>query len=477
MDTHLFVSYGLAAMALYFLALLGIAHYRSKSATLNDYLVGGHASTWWLITVGMISDSISGVTYVSVPGSVSTEQYSYLQFVFGNFFGYWIIAFVLLPLYYRLNLVSIYTYLYQRFGIVSQKTGACFFIVSRLFASSARLYIAVLVLHQFFFLDQFSPIYSFAGALALIVLYTYKGGIKSLVWTEAFQSIFLLLGLGAIFFALWKALPEPLQTLSHPKITFWDPLAKNFFLKQFIGGMLITIAANGLDQNIMQMNLSCKNVKDAQKNMIAVSFVILLVSAFFIGLGALATEFAHLSNLTIPSPDHLLSTVTFQKFSPLVGILFLLGLTAATFSSASTVLPSLATSIEIDILPRNWQKRIPIRALHVTAAVLMFLVICGFYSMNTKSLIEVIFRLAGYTYGPLLGLFGIGVLTRQTIKEKWVPFAAALSILCTALMDQWSTRLFHGYQVGVELILINALLFAFFLLALTQPTKNFCRTS
>ena len=465
-------TYGLMAMALYFVALLSIAHYRSKSATLDDYLIGGHASTWWLITIGMISDSISGVTYVSVPGSVSTQQYSYLQFVLGNFCGYWVIAFVLLPLFYRLNLISIYTYLLKRFGTISQKTGACFFVVSRLFASSARLYIAVLVLHQFFFADHFSPVFSFGAALALIVLYTYKGGIKSLVWTEAFQSVFLLLGLGAIFYALWTALPEPMASLTHPQIFFWDPLAKNFFLKQFIGGLFITIASNGLDQNIMQMNLSCKNTADAQKNMIGVSFVVLLVSTFFIGMGALGTDLAHLSNLNIPSPDRLLSTLTFQKFSTATGILFILGLTAATFSSASTVLPALASSFEIDILPEKFQKRIPVRALHVGAAILMFGVICGFYLVHTKSLIEVIFRLAGYTYGPLLGLFGIGILTRLQIKETWVPVAAVFSILMTALLDQCSVRWFHGYQVSVELILINAVLFAVFIFIATQIHKH-----
>ena len=460
--------YGLIAMCFYFLALLIIAHIRSRSATLDDYLIGGHSSTWWLITIGMISDQISGVTYVSVPGTVATQQYSYFQFVMGNFCGYWLIAFLLLPAFYRLNLISIYTYLEKRFGVISQKTGACFFVISRLFASSARLYIAVLVLHQFFFAEQFSPIFTFAGALFLIVLYTIKGGIKSLVWTEAFQSVFLLLGLGAIFYSLWTVLPDPIATLAHPQLFFTDPMAKNFFWKQFLGGMFITVAANGLDQNIMQMNLSCKNVNEAKKNMLSISFVVLIVSGFFIGMGALGTEFARISGVTIASPDQLLSTLAFQKFSTLTGILFILGLTAATFSSASTVLPALASSIEIDILPPSIQKKVPVRALHLAAAVMMFFVICGFYLLNTKSLIEVIFRLAGYTYGPLLGLFSIGILTQKAIQERWVPLSAVASIAFTATLDRMGSQWFHGYQIGTELILINAVIFASLVLLSTK---------
>ena len=460
---------GLIAILIYFFSLIGLSLYRARSATLNDYLIGSRNSTWWLITLGLLSESISGVTYVSVPGAVSQQQYGYMQIVFGYFFGYLTIAYVLLPLYYRLNLISIYGYLRERFGPVSQKTGACIFIASRTFGSAARLYLAVMVLHEFFFRDSaFSPILSFTIAMILIVAYTYKGGIKSIIWTDAFQAIFLLLGVFSVLAALLHTLPDSLAIVSHPQLFFWDPMPKNFFFKQFIGGMFITIALNGLDQNIMQKSLSCKNISEAQKNMVCFAFADVVVNFFFLALGALVQAAYLQFKMSGVAPDRLLPNLVFTQLGMIPALLFILGLVAAAFGSAGSVLPPLASSLELDLFPERWKNLIPVRVMHLVMATVLLGVIILIYQVHTESLIGVILRYAGYTYGPLLGLFAIGILTRWKLREKWVPLCALASCLVSAFLDKNSASLLGGYQIGIELILINALIFILLSMGIKQ---------
>lgn len=469
---------GFLALGAYFLSLVALSFYRSRKATLDDYYIGSRNSTWWLITLGMISDSVSGVTYVSVPGSVATQAYSYMQVVFGYFLGYMIITTILLPLYYKRNLISIYSYLGERFGPHAQKTGSMFFIASRTFGSAARLYISVMVLHQFLLGPAgISPVLSFVLAMALIVLYTYKGGIKALVWTEAYQSVILL---GAIFILasyFWSEVQDPIATIMKPQIFFTDPKASNFFLKQIFGGMLITSAMNGLDQNIMQLNLSCKRVWDAQKNMITLAFTMVAVNFFFVALGALAIQLFQEKGIALPmlapdkvAHDQVLSTAVFTQLGPVAALIFIIGLSAATFSSAGTILPAIASSIEIDLFPAEWKNKIPVRLIHALAAVLILIIIVCIYKAEARSLIDIVLRCSGYTYGPLVGLYGIGIFTKIQLKHKRIPYLCLIAVGISAYLDWNSADLFNGYKIGVELIAVNALVFT--ILALSFARTN-----
>ena len=467
---------GFIALGIYFLTLLSLSFYRSRKATLEDYYIGSRNSTWWLITLGMISDSVSGVTYISVPGSVATQSYSYMQVVFGYFLGYLIITSILLPLYYRLNLISIYAYLGERFGAHAQKTGSFLFIASRTFGSAARLYISVMVLHQFLLGPAgVPPILSFVIAMALIVLYTYKGGIKALVWTEAYQSVILLSAIFILAVFFWNENSDPVQTILAPKLFFTDPQAPNFFLKQIFGGMLITASMNGLDQNIMQLNLSCKNLKDAQKNMLTLAFTMVFVNFFFMAMGALAHQALIQKGAQIPAPDQILSTLIFHHLGSTAAIIFIIGLSAATFSSAGTILPAIASSIEIDLLPQRLRNRLPVRVIHALAAVLILFVIIAIYKLEAKSLIDIVLRCSGYTYGPLIGLYGLGIFTKINLKHERIPYLALSSIAISAFLDWNSVSLFNGYKIGVELIAINAAIFV--MLSLSTSTTNSSKNS
>ncbi len=457
-------------MALYFIILLAISFYRARSATLSDYYIGSHNSTWWMITLGMISDSVSGVTFVSIPGAVLSQGYSYFQIVLGYFCGYLIITNVLLPLYYQKNLISIYSYLGERFGAMAQKTASVLFISSRSFGSAARLYISVMILHRFLAADfGIDPSVTFAFSMAMIALYTYKGGIKSLVWTEAYQSVILLLSVIILISVLWIKVSDPWGVILKPEIFFTDPLKPNFFLKSIIGGMLITSSMNGLDQNIMQMNLSCRSLADAKKNMFTLAFVMVAVNFIFLALGALLG--AHYQSQGIPIPllangsiasDQVLPYLALNHLGKFTTIAFIFGLSAATFSSAGTILPAIASSIEIDLLPERFQKKIPVRLVHTLAAVLIFFLILWIHSMKTTSIIDLVLRCSGYTYGPLIGLYGLGIFTRFKLNHRFVPLWCALAIGFTAILDFNSEILMAGYRMGVELIAINALLFLFF---------------
>jgi Na+/proline symporter len=399
----------LLSIGLYFILLLAIAWYTSRQATNDSYFTGNHASPSIAVAFGMVGDSLSGLTFISVPGAVGQGHFYYLQLVLGFFSGYFVVSRVLLPLYYRLNLVSIYAYLLQRFGKVSQKTGSFFFIVSRILGAAGRLYLAVAVIQLFVFDDFHIPFaLSVAIIIILMLIYTYKGGIKTLVWTDTLQSGFLLLAVIFSIVFIAKDLNFGLVDIvtnvtksEYAQVFDFNWMNKSNFFKQFIGGMFITIAMTGLDQNMMQKNLSCKSLKDAQKNMESFSFVMVLVNVFFLSLGALLYIYATQKGIEIPinplsgkpDTDKLFPMLALQYLGVGAGLVFIIGLTAATFSSADSVLTTLTTSFYLDFLNiensgKTENEKVKIRKqVHFGFAFILLIVILFFRALNSKLLL------------------------------------------------------------------------------------------
>jgi len=464
-------------IGLYAAFLLAIAWFSGRKADSDAYFIGNRRSLWYLVAFGMLSDSMSGVSFISVPGDVLKQGFGYLQTVFGYFFGYLVIAFVLLPLYYKLNLTSIYTYLEKRFNTRTQRTGAVFFLISRLTGSAARLFATATVIQMFVF-DRWGWPFSATVILiiALILLYTIRGGIKTLVLTDALQSIFLLAGLVLSVVAIAGDLPngmhwfDSLQESRLTRVINTDPLSPDFFWKQFISGMFVCIAMTGLDQNMMQKNLSCRSLGDAQKNMLWFSVVLVLVNVLFVSLGALLYEYSTANNLVLPlndagkiATDRVFPFLALEKLGLLAGLSFIIGLTAATFSSADSVLTTLTTSCYIDLLQLDRRGDISQAArekmrmlIHIGFAFLLFLTILVFRAFNDQALIKTVLKLAGYTYGPLLALFIAGRFSKRIPHRRWVPYVCLLSPLLTWMLDYNSAALFGGYQFGNEVLLLNA---------------------
>ena len=472
----------ISCIGLYFGGLLLIAYLTSKNSTAESYFSGNHASPWYAVAFGMIGDSLSGVTYISVPGKVGRANFSYLQLVLGYFVGYFIISKVLLPIYYKMNLVSIYTYLETRFGRHTQKTGAFFFILSRILGASGRLYLAAGVI-QFFVFDRIESVHipfwlSVSVILALMLLYTYKGGIKTLVWTDTFQSLFLVLGvvvsIGVIISKMdigFGTAVSNIVSSQYSKTFFWDWHKSNFFVKEFIGGVFIAVAMTGLDQNMMQKNLSCKSLGDAQKNIFWFSIVMVIVNIFFLALGVLLYQYYQSSGIELPLNSETGKIITDKVFPNLAlnhlgifaGLIFIIGLTAATFSSADSVLTTLTTSTYIDMLEydRNTilsekQKAKRRTYIHIGFAVILWLVIIVFDILNQRAIIDTILMLAGYTYGPLLGLFAIGLFTKHNLNDKLVPVICVIAPVITYILANYIIKTMTSYEIGNELILINA---------------------
>ncbi|MCU0360923.1 MAG: sodium:solute symporter [Bacteroidia bacterium] len=478
---------------LYFAALLTIGWITSRNSTANTYFIGNKQSPWYLVAFGMIGDSLSGVTFISVPGTVGTAHFSYLQLVFGYFVGYFIISHVLLPIYYKMNLVSVYEYLEKRFGRVSQKTGSVFFILSRLLGAAGRLYLAASVI-QFFVFDRMGDYkitfeWSVSLILLLILLYTYKGGIRTLVFTDTFQSLFLVLGVVLSIVALIKGMNlsffdavKGIYASDYSETFFFKINKTNFVLKEFIGGVFIAACMTGLDQNMMQKNLSCKNLKEAQRNMFWFSIVMVVVTLCFLSLGALLYQYYDFAGIPLPMDGQSGKVITDKVFPNLAlnylgtfaGMVFIIGLTAATFSSADSVLTTLTTSTYIDILeiekkPVSANVKSKFRILiHIAYAFLLWLMILLFNQLNQQAIITTILMVAGYTYGPLLALFFIGLFTKIELKDKLVPLACLVGpILCYAL-KQYTMSHPDGYQIGNELILVNGIITVMCLLALRK---------
>ena len=459
----------------YTLLLFLVTFITARKANNEGFYIGNKRSPWFVVAYGMIGASLSGVTFMSVPGWVGTSQFSYFMIVIGYLFGYIIIANVLLPLYYRLNLTSIYAYLEQRFGFWSYKTGAFYFLLSRILGASLRMFLVVYVLQHFVFNAWGFPFWlTVVIFILLIILYTFKGGIKTIIWTDTLQTTFMLLAVVISIVLISKNLDFSFSDLvtrifssdyTRVIVTDWAP--RNNWVKQFFSGMFITIVMTGLDQEMMQKNLSCRNIADAKKNMISFSFILVVVNFLFLFLGAALLTYANAKGIdlsTLASTDDIFPTITLNYLGPLAGMVFFIGLISAAYPSADGALTALTTSFCIDFLGINKKKNLNEKAktniryvVHIAFALVMLVVILVFRVFYDKALIDKLFTIAGYTYGPLLGLYAFGLFTKFDIKDKWVPLIAVISpIVCYILSD--NSAAWFGYKFGFELLILNGLL-------------------
>ena len=442
----------------------------ARKANNQSFYIGNRVSPWFVVAYGMIGASLSGVTFMSVPGWVKDTQFSYMLVVFGYLFGYLVIATVLLPLYYRLRLTSIYTYLEQRFGHFSYKTGAAFFILSRVLGASLRMFLVINVLQLFVFDAWNIPFWvNVLIFILLIIIYTLKGGIRTIVWTDTLQTTFMLLAVVLSVIYISRALGEPVLKLagsvwqspmSTMFITDWH--SERFFLKQFLSGMFITISMTGLDQEMMQKNLSCRNLREAQKNMFTFSGITVLVNFLFLILGAFLLLYAQSRNISVAMSDDLFPTIAFNYLGPVAGIVFLIGLISAAFPSADGALTSLTTSVSIDLLGLEKKEHLTEKAktrtryaVHITIAAIFFICVLIFRVLNDRAIIDKLFTIAGYTYGPLLGMYTFGLFTRRSVRDRVTPVIAILSPIICYLLSTYSEVLFNGYKFGFELLLVN----------------------
>lgn len=498
----------------YFALLMLIAHFTNDGASNNSFFTGKKQSPWYVVAFGMVGASLSGVTFISVPGMVGVElldpskagaansQFSYMQMVLGYMVGYAVIALVLMPVYYKLNLTSIYTYLEKRFGVASYKTGAGFFLISRIIGASFRLYLVAMVLQLFMFDAWGVPFWiTVLLTIGLIWLYTFRGGIKTIVWTDTLQTTFMLIAVVATIFYIVGDMGfgvgesyARVQDAGIGQIFFFeggwtDP---NNFFKQFIAGAFIAIVMTGLDQDMMQKNLTCRTLKDAQKNIFSFSLVLLVVNFIFLLLGALLAIYAVQNGLeNIPS-DRLYPTLALQHLPPYIGVVFIVGLVAAAYSSADSALTALTTSFCVDFLGFKTEKEAaPIQLkgivdstllddlpqqiteenkakenaakrtrylVHLGFSVILFIVIVAFWLVNDRSVINQLFQVAGYTYGPLLGLYAFGLFTKIQVRDQFIPVVCIVAPVLTFVLNNYSEALMFGYKFGFELLLVNGLI-------------------
>lgn len=466
----------LLCVVLYFGLLMLISWLTSRGSTDQSFFIGNRRSPWFLVAFGMIGASLSGVTFMSVPGEVGGKSFYYMQTVMGYLLGYFVIATVLLPLYYRLGLTSIYTYLNGRFGPKSYKTGAFFFLLSRIIGASFRIYLVVIVLQDFVFgVDPFHlPFWvTVLITITLIYLYTFRAGIKTIVWTDSLQTLFMLVAVGLSIFFLMKGLnfnvgdlKGELNATGLGKIFFWDASSPMFFWKQFLGGALIAIVMTGLDQDMMQKNLSCKNLKDAQKNMASFSVILFFVNFLILVLGALFMIYAAKNQITAPErTDQWFATIALNHLPVAAGITFIIGLIAAAFSSADSALTSLTTSFCIDFLGfeksnlSDKEKTKRRKLAHVLFAIVLYEVVCLFYIGNNRSVISQIFVAASITYGPILALFAMGILTNFKLRDRFVPIVSFIIPTLSFLLWLNSKSVLGGYQISfAEILALNGLL-------------------
>jgi Na+/proline symporter len=457
----------------YFVLLFLISWFTSRNVSKDTFFTGDRQSPWFLVAFGMIGASLSGVTFISVPGEVGNTNFFYFQVVLGYTLGYFVIAKVLLPLYYKLNLVSIYAYLERRFGFWSYKTGAFFFILSRTLGSSIRVFLVAGVLQLILF-DQWGiPFWvSVLITVSLIWVYTHKGGIKTVVWTDTLQTFFMLSAVGISIYLVGKDLgilkiSEFVGTIaadSRSEIFNWDWKSGTNFFKQFASGAFITIVMTGLDQDMMQKNLTCRNLGDAQKNMFWFTIILVFVNLMFLSLGLLLYLFAETNGIALPvRSDDLYPFLATQQFTAFAGIVFVLGITAAAYSSADSTLTALTTSFCYDFLEieKRYEvdRQITVRKqVHISFTLLMFVVILVFRWLNDQSVINAVFIIAGYTYGPLLGLYTFGLFTKWEVRDKLVPYLAVAAPVLAYIISQNSEKLLWGYKFGFEILILNGLL-------------------
>jgi len=464
----------------YFLVLIIISHFTSKNATNETFFTGNRQSPWFVVAFGMIGASLSGVTFISIPGEVGAlisdaepqfKAFSYFQLVLGYLLGYYVIANVLMPMYYKLNLISIYSYLDQRFGIKSYKTGSIFFLVSQSMGASLRLFLVAGVL-QIAFFDAYNIPFmvTVTVTILLIWIYTFKAGIKTIVWTDTLQTFFMLLAVAITIFSVAKTLNlsfggmvSIMEKHEYSQIFVWDWRSSKFFFKQFFSGAFIAIVMTGLDQNMMQKNLTCRNIREAKKNMYWFSFILVPANFLFLSLGLLLYLYATKMGIAIPErSDDLYPILALQHFSPFLGMIFLLGIIAAAFSSADSALTALTTAFCVDFMklkdiPERKQKQKRL-IVHIGFSVILFLIIIIFRIINDDSVITAVFIVAGYTYGPLLGLYSFGLFTKWKTTDSLVPIVAIIAPIITFLLSRYSNFIIPGYNMGFESLIINGLI-------------------
>jgi SSS family transporter len=468
-------------LVIYFGVLLVIAYLTSRNADTQTFFTANKKSPWYLVAFGMIGTSLSGVTFISVPGNVGATQFTYFQFVLGNLVGYFVIATVLMPLYYRLNLVSIYTYLEQRFGFWSYKTGSFFFLLSRTIGAAFRLFLVAAVLQIGVYGQWGIPFWvNVLITIFLIWVYTFQGGIKTIVWTDTFQTFFLVSAVIISVYLISQELELSLEKLittvsqsDYGQIFNWEVKSSKYFWKQFMAGIFIAIAMTGLDQDLMQKNLTCRNLQDAQKNMFSFCTVFVFVNLLFLTLGALLYLYAQNKGIALPErSDYLYPTLALQHFGLLAAVFFLLGITASSYASADSALAALTTAFCIDFLdfekrPETERKRIKFM-VHIGFSVLLFLIILLFEAINDASVVSAVFTAAGYTYGPLLGLFAFGMLTKLPVRDKFVPYVCLLSPIVCYIINRNSEAWLGGYKFGFEILILNGFLTFLGLLLLSK---------
>lgn len=484
----------LTVFIVYTILILLIAHITSKKSTNEAFFNGNRKSPWFVVAYGMIGASLSGVTFMSVPGGVYTGHFTYLGIVFGYVIGYAVIAWILLPLYYKLKLTSIYSYLEMRFGQNSEKTGAAFFIISRLIGSALRMYLVVFVLYEFVFktfgIPFFVPAIIF---VALILIYTFKGGIKTVVWTDTLQTTFLILAaVLTVVFLLKKLDMSIFEVLSLSaekgitKVFETDWTNNKFFVKQILSGAFITITMTGLDQDMMQKNLTCKTLRDAQKNVMTSSLLFIIVNIIFLCLGATLIFYAQQTGFQLPVNENnvVINDMIFPliafSLSSLTSIFFIIGIIAAGYSSADGTLTALTTTFCFDFMHIDKNTKLTEneianrrKIIHICFAVLYLLIIILFRPFHNDSLIDKLFDIAGYTYGPLLGLYSFGLFVKnRTPNDKLVPYIAVLSPVISYLLNLYSEELFFGYKFGFEILIVNGLITFMALLAISKKTVN-----
>ncbi len=491
----------LSFIIIYFLILIAISYYTSRNSSDNDtFFLANRNSKWYLVAFGMIGTSLSGVTFISVPGKVgalSGDQFQYFQFVLGNAIGFILIATILLPLYYRMQLTSIYGYIEQRLGFYSYKTAAGIFLISRTIGSAFRLYLVIIVLQRFIFDAYQIPFWlTVLISLLLIWSYTFKGGLKTIIITDTLQTTFLVASVFLTIYFVCSSLNlsvveafESVKNSAYSQIFFFEDFVSNKFHvgKQLLGGIFVTLAMVGLDQDLMQKNLSCKNIGEAQKNMFTFTGIFVVINIFFLSVGALLYIYAEKNGIAIPTDaagnvrtDFLFPEIALNHLSLIPGIIFMLGLTAATFATTDSALTALTTSFCVDFLgmdkAENKHKAGAEKTrhtVHIGFSLALFLVIIFFNSVNNSAVVSAIFTVASYTYGPLLGLYGFGLIMRKRdLRDRWVPFICLIAPLLCYFLNLNSKTLLNGYIFDTELILINGLLTFAGLCFISKPNKQ-----
>lgn len=461
-------------IALYFAVIIGISYLASRKSKDSDFYTGGGNSPWWVVAFGMIGTTLSGVTFISVPGMVASPAHmTYFEVILGNFLGYIFIMQVLLPLYYRYKLNSIYGFIEQRFGFRGYKTSAVLFLLSKIIGAGFRLFIVTLVLQITVFDPLGLPFFLNAIlSVFLIWVYTFKGGIKSIVWTDLIQTFFLIFAvvftifsikdeLGFSFGGMVSAIGDSPNFRMFDFSNFWTN--ENNFFKQFISGAFITIVMTGLDQDMMQKNLSLKNIKEAKKNFFSFSLSFVPVNFIFLCLGVLFVIYMQAKGIAIPAKtDEIYPMLATKYLSFGVGICFILGVIAAAFSSANSALVAMTTSFMVDIYGLKGRSEEHLKKtrfiVHLSNAIILALVIILFEAFNDESVVKAIFKFAGYTYGPLLGLYFLGIFTKIQIHDKAIPYICAISVVASVLIDKYSETLLFGYKFGFEILLLNGLI-------------------